>query len=96
MSAVLRLQNITISLSYRYHKVRRAKDTSGYSAKDLEGIVGISSKRTKENQEMGDIHITNQFGNHNKDQDIENSRPSFSLTKANQGECYICCKCYVI
>ena len=36
---------------------------------------------------MGDIHITNQFGNHNKEQDVENSRPSFSLADKTGNDC---------
>ena len=64
----------------RYHKARSAKDTSRYSSKDLEGIVGSAAKKYQEPEVIENL----QQSDHRsmtliEDENGEVMRPSFSI-----------------
>merc|ERR1712141_954227 len=64
----------------RYHKARSAKDTSRYSSKDLEGIVGSAAKKYHEPKVIENLQQSDHRPmNLVEDVDGEVMRPSFSI-----------------
>merc|ERR1712141_977346 len=64
----------------RYHKARSAKDTSRYSSKDLEGIVGSAAKKYQEPEVIEDLQQSDQRSMTLIEvEDGEVMRPSFSI-----------------
>ena len=65
----------------RYHKSRGAKDATKYSNKDLEGIVGGSAKKSRQNEikKEDNDHVDS---NSLTDFDDMSARPSFSMSSS--------------